>query len=110
MIKQEIPANTGIYFELFNTNSTSFILPDNTTINFSLGMPYNSLEIYKMGNFPYLGLKEGAEILFKDESIENIIKYISQAKRKGDVLILSKSSTSEKVKKAADEKLKFFIT
>lgn len=108
MAKKKIPENTGIYFELFNIDPRAFLLPDNSIVDFTLGIPYTALDIYKKGNFPYLGLKEGAEILFKGEAIETLIDYIQKANRKEDVLVLEKTSESEKVKAAVAEKLKSF--
>lgn len=108
MGKTKVPKNTGIYFELFNTEPRPFLLPDNSKVDFTLGMPYTALDIYKKGNFPYLGLKDGAEVLFKQEPVENLIGYVRKAHRKEDVLILDKASDSEKVKAAVADKLKLF--
>lgn len=108
MAKKTIPENTGVWFELFGISNRIFILKDNTTLDFRLGMPFHSLDIYKKGEFRFIGLKEGAEILFKKETPEELIKLINQANRKEDILILGKASDSEKVQSAAAEKLKSF--
>lgn len=105
MPKNKIPENTGKYFTLINTSNKRFMLPDNTLLDFRIGMPFNSLELYKKGEFPYLGLKDGAEILFKNESVDNLIKYIKNSTRKEDILILGKVSNHAKIKAIIEEKL-----
>lgn len=66
-----------------------------------------ALECYKDINFPYLGLKEGAETLFKNEKVETILFLISKAPRLVDVEILSKvKPESKKVKQAVEIRIK----
>jgi hypothetical protein len=66
-----------------------------------------AVECYKDVNFPYLGLKDGAEELFKSEKVEAILFLISKATRKEDVEILAKAKPeSTKVKAAVESFLK----
>lgn len=108
MSKKKIPENTGIYFELIHTMPRAFILPNNRKIDFSLGIPFDALDLYKDG-FPYLGLKEGAEVLFKNEKIEDLMNLIDKSQRKEDVIILGKASDSEKIKELVTKKINTFF-
>jgi hypothetical protein len=64
--------------------------------------------VYKKG-FPYLGLKPGAEELFKKEKIADLIVLIQKAKRIQDVEILALAKPdSEKVQEVAKKKLEEF--
>jgi hypothetical protein len=66
------------------------------------------LEVYKKG-FPYLGLKPGAEELFKKEKISDLILLIQKAKRIEDVEILALAKPdSEKVQEVAKARIAEF--
>lgn len=97
------------YFEIVNLQiPCSFILNDRTRFDLQTGIPNNSLEVYKKG-FPYLGLKPGAEDLFKKEKVADLIVLIQKAKRIEDVEILALAKPdSEKVQEAAKVKLEEF--
>lgn len=67
-----------------------------------------AMECYKDKNFPYIGLKEGAEVLFTKEKVETILFLISKA-RIEDVAILGQAKPeSKKVKEAVEKRLKYF--
>ncbi|MFV5696676.1 hypothetical protein ACM55G_14700 [Flavobacterium sp. LB3P122] len=97
------------YFEIVNLPiPCSFILNDWTRFDLRTGIPKNSFEVYKKG-FPYLGLKPGAEVLFKKETIGSIILLIKGAKRIEDVEILALAKPeSEKVQEVAKAKIAEF--
>ncbi|MBC5840762.1 hypothetical protein H8R23_05035 [Flavobacterium sp. F-380] len=86
----------------------SFVLNDRTRFDLRTGIPNNSLEVFKTG-FAYLGLKPGAEELFKKEKISDLILLIQSAKRIEDVEILALAKPeNEKVQEAAKKKLEEF--
>jgi hypothetical protein len=97
------------HFEIVNLLiPCSFVLNDRSRFDLRTGIPNNSLEVYKKG-FPYLGLKPGAEELFKKEKIADLIVLIQKAKRIEDVEILALARPdSEKVQEAAKKKLAEF--
>lgn len=65
-----------------------------------------AIALYKDENFPYLGLKSGAEELFKKEKVDTILFLINKASRASDVEILSDAKPeSPKVKAAVEDKL-----
>ncbi|MEN9907154.1 MAG: hypothetical protein RLZZ540_295 [Bacteroidota bacterium] len=66
----------------------SFILNDWTRFDLRTGIPNNAYEVFKTG-FKHLGLKPGAEKLFKKEPDSVIIELIRKAKRTEDVEILA---------------------
>lgn len=74
----------------------------------TLGPPTQSEQLYRWGKFPYIGLKKGAEKLFKKDKIETLIKLIEQAHRKEDVEILMLANKSKKVQEAGEEKIQVF--
>lgn len=66
----------------------------------------NAIACYKDKNFPYIGLKEGAEVLFAKEKVETILFLIGKA-RIEDVAILGQAKPeSKKVKEAVELRLK----
>jgi hypothetical protein len=84
------------YFEIVNLAiPCSFILNNGARFDLRTGIPNNSLEVFKQG-FIYLGLKSGAEELFKKESNETIIALIQKAKRVQDVEILALAKPNSK--------------
>lgn len=84
----------------------SFIRQDNSRFDLRTGIPNNSLEVYKSG-FKYLGLKPGAEELFKKEKVADVISMINKARRTQDVEILAKAKPdSPNVQAAAEERIK----
>lgn len=86
----------------------AFILDDGSRFDLRTGIPNNSLEVFKTG-FAHLGLKPGAEKLFKKDSDSSIVLLIKSAKRIEDVEILALSKPeSEKVQEAAKKKLEEF--
>lgn len=86
----------------------AFILDDGSRFDLRTGIPNNSLEVFKTG-FAHLGLKTGAEELFKKEKITDLILLIQKAKRIEDVEILALSKPeSEKVQEAAKAKIAEF--
>lgn len=90
------------YFVIVNLAiPCSFTLHGGARFDLRTGIPNNSLEVYK-GGFQYLGLKPGAEELFKKESEASLLLLIKQARRIEDVevLVLAKPK-NEKVQKAA---------
>lgn len=93
------------YFEIVNLQiPCSFVLNDGTRFDLRTGIPKNSLEVFKTG-FRCLGLKPGAEKLFKKETEGAIILLIQKAKRIEDVEILALAKPdSEKVQEAAKAK------
>ena len=81
----------------------AFQLHDGQRFDLRTGVPYNAYDVYKNG-FAHLGLKPGAEKLFKKESDSTIIDLIRKAKRIEDVEVLSlvkpeSTSIQEEVKK-----------
>jgi hypothetical protein len=93
------------YFEIVNLAvPCAFILKDGTRFCLQTGIPNNSFTVYKTG-FQYLGLKPGAEVLFKKESQETLLKLISQARRIEDVEVLALAKKSKVIKAAAAEKI-----
>ena len=97
------------YFEIVNLAiPCAFLLTDGARFDLRTGIPNNSLEVFKTG-FAHLGLKPGAEELFKKEKITDLILLIQKAKRIEDVEILALSKPeSEKVQEAAKKKLEEF--
>lgn len=78
------------YFEIIGGKNKKFRLQNERVIDFRLGLPSDSLDLYKSG-FKYIGLKSGAEVLFSDLSPEAINKLIAQAPRSEDVKVLNKA-------------------
>jgi len=97
------------YFEIVNLPiPCRFILNDGTRFDLRTGIPNNALEVFKTG-FKNLGLKPGAEELFKKEKIADLILLIQAAKRQEDVEILALAKPdSEKVQEAAKAKIAEF--
>lgn len=97
------------FFEIVNLPiPCSFVLPNWTRFDLRTGIPKNSLEVYKSG-FKNLGLKPGAEKLFKKETEGAIILLIQKAKRIEDVDILALAKPeSESVQEAAKAKIAEF--
>jgi hypothetical protein len=84
------------FFEIVNLAiPCSFILNGGARFDLRTGIPNNSLEVYKQG-FKNLGLKPGAEELFKKESNATIISLIQKAKRIQDVEILALAKPNSK--------------
>jgi hypothetical protein len=84
------------YFEIVNLAiPCSFVLNDGARFDLRTGIPNNSLEVFKQG-FAYLGLKPGAEELFKKENNETVISLIQKAKRIEDVRILALAKPNSK--------------
>jgi hypothetical protein len=94
------------YFEIVNLQiPCSFVLNDGTRFDLRTGIPNNALAVYKTG-FRCLGLKPGAEELFKKEKIANLIVLIQKAKRIEDVEILALAKLdSEKVQEVAKARI-----
>jgi hypothetical protein len=96
------------FFEIVNLAvPCSFILNDGSRADLRLGIPKNAPELYKDG-FAYLGLKPGAEKLFKKELDSTVIELIRKAKRIEDVEILAlvkpdNTNVQEEVKKKLAE-------
>lgn len=77
------------YFEIVNLAiPCSFILNDGSRFDLRTGIPNNALEVYKTG-FHHLGLKDGAEELFKKEKVNDLIELIRKAQRVQDVKVLA---------------------
>jgi hypothetical protein len=95
------------YFEVLGLPRV-FLNPRLGRIDLRLSFPEDKAVIcYKDINFPYLGLKEGAEIIFKNEKVDTILFLIAKATRTIDVEILSKAKPeSKKVKEAVELRLK----
>lgn len=95
------------YFEVLGLPRV-YINPRLGRIDLRLSFPQEkALECYKDINFPYLGLKEGAEELFKNEKVETLLFLIEKATRKIDVKILEKAKPeSKKVKQTVELRLK----
>jgi hypothetical protein len=93
------------YFEIVNLPSPCpFLLEDGSRFDLQTGIPNRSLEVFKNG-FAHLGLKPGAEELFKKEKVADLILLIKKAKRIEDVEILALAKPeSEKVQEAAKAK------
>jgi hypothetical protein len=90
------------FFEIVNLPiPCSFILNDWTRFDLRTGIPNNAYEVFKTG-FAHLGLKPGAEKLFKKESDINIITLIATAKRIEDVEVLA-------LAKPENEKIQEFV-
>jgi hypothetical protein len=84
------------FFEIVNlTVPCSFILNDWTRFDLRTGIPNNAYEVFKTG-FEHLGLKPGAEELFKKENNATIIALIQKAKRVQDVEILALAKPNSK--------------
>ena len=97
------------YFEIVNLQiPCAFTLNDGARFDLQTGIPNNSLEVFKTG-FAYLGLKPGAEKLFKKDSDGSIVILIKSAKRIEDVEILALAKPDSKtVQEAAKKKLEEF--
>lgn len=77
------------YFEIVNLQvPCAFMLKDGSRFDLQTGIPTNAYSVYKTG-FQYLGLKPGAEKLFKKEPDSKIIELIRKARRAADVEILA---------------------
>lgn len=98
-------------FEVINlAEPCVFIRRDNSRFDLRTGIPNNSLEVYKSG-FKYLGLKPGAEVLFKRDSAAELIRLINQARRIEDVDILALAKPdATTVQAAAEERKKELLT
>jgi hypothetical protein len=84
------------YFEIVNLAiPCSFLLWDGSRFDLRTGIPNNAFEVFKKG-FHHLGLKPGAEELFKKESNAAIISLIQKAKRVQDVEILALAKPNSK--------------
>lgn len=96
-------------FEIVNLSEPCpFILEDGSRFDLRTGIPNNSLEVFKNG-FAHLGLKPGAEKLFKKETEGAIILLIQKAKRIEDVEILALAKLeSERVQEVAKAKIAEF--
>lgn len=94
------------YFEVINLPvPCSFILQNNKVFDLRLGIPSNAVEVYKSG-FKKIGLKPGAEVLFKKCSVNELAKLINQAQRVQDVEILLLVKESGKLTAIAEERIK----
>lgn len=95
------------YFEIVNLAiPCSFILPDGARFDLRTGIPNNSFDVYKKG-FHHLGLKEGAEELFKKEKVNDLIDLIRKARRAQDVKILALAKPDNaKVQEEAEARIK----
>lgn len=94
------------YFEVLGLPRV-YISPRLGHVDLRLSFPEEkAIACYKDKNFPYIGLKEGAEILFAKEKVETILFLISKA-RIEDVIILGQAKPeSKKVKEAVELRLK----
>jgi hypothetical protein len=97
------------FFEIVNLAiPCSFVLNGGARFDLRTGIPNNSLEVYK-GGFKYLGLKPGAEELFKKEKIADLLHLIKKARRIEDVEILALAKPdSEKVQEVAKARIAEF--
>lgn len=97
------------YFEIVNLPvPCAFQLQDGSRFDLRTGIPNNAYEVFKNG-FEHLGLKPGAEKIFKKESESTIIELIRKAKRIEDVevLVLVKPD-NVKIQEEAKKKLEQF--
>lgn len=78
------------YFEVIGSKNRRFVLPSGNIVDLRFGVPANCLEFYIQGK-RWLGLKTGAEVLFKNFPNAYIEKLIKQAPRPEDVVILNKA-------------------
>lgn len=94
------------YFELIGLIGGSvFILQDNSRIDLRLGFPSNTINAYKQGLW-CLGLLPGAEVLFKKDTIPELLNLIKNAKRIQDVEILTLVKPKDKaIEKAAADRI-----
>jgi hypothetical protein len=97
-------------FEIVNLAiPCSFLLWDGSRFDLRTGIPNNAFEVFKQG-FAHLGLKPGAEELFKKESNTTVTSLIQNAKRIQDVEILAlakpNSKTIQELARARIEELK----
>ncbi|NRT11521.1 hypothetical protein [Flavobacterium sp. 14A] len=77
------------YFEIVNLLiPCAFVLNDRSRFDLRTGIPNNALEVYK-GGFKNLGLKPGAEELFKKETVKDLLSLIEKARRVQDVEVLA---------------------
>lgn len=97
------------YFEIVNLQiPCAFTLNDGARFDLQTGIPNNSLEVFKTG-FAYLGLKPGAEKLFKKDTDGSVVLLIQSAKRTEDVEILALAKPDSKtVQEAAKAKIAEF--
>jgi hypothetical protein len=97
------------YFVIVNLAiPCSFTLHGGARFDLRTGIPNNSLEVYK-GGFQYLGLKPGAEELFKKDKIADLLQLIKKAMRIEDVEILALAKPdSEKVQEVAKARIAEF--
>lgn len=78
------------YFEVIGSKNRRFVLPSGNIVDLRFGVPANCLEFYIQGK-GWLGLKDGAEILFRNYPDGYIEKLIRQAPRPEDARILKKA-------------------
>jgi len=77
------------FFEIVNLPMPcAFQLQDGSRFDLQTGIPNNAYDVFKTG-FAHLGLKPGAEKLFKKEPDSTITELIRKAKRIEDVEILA---------------------
>lgn len=97
------------FFEIVNLPiPCAFILNDGSRFCLQTGIPNNALEVFKTG-FAHLGLKPGAEELFKKEKVADLLFLIEKAKRIEDVEILALAKPdNEKIQEAAKAKIAKF--
>lgn len=97
------------YFEIVNLPiPCAFRLTDGSRFDLRTGIPNNALEVFKSG-FAHLGLKPGAEVLFKKENVSSLMHLITKAKRIEDVEILALAKPeNEKVQAVAKEMISKF--
>lgn len=91
------------YFEIVNLpKPCPFILTDGSRFCLQTGIPNNAYEVFKT-NFDHLGLKSGAEVLFKKEPIDVLLKLINKARRIEDLEVLAMVKPKNKTLQKAVE-------
>lgn len=97
------------YFVIVNLDiPCAFLLTDGSRFDLQTGIPNNSLDVFKSG-FAHLGLKPGAEELFKKETEASLVLLIKQAKRIEDVEILALAKPkNQKIQDVANAKIAEF--
>lgn len=78
------------HFEIIGDKNRRFLMPNGRLIDLRFGVPKDALSLYLSGSFKHIGLKKGAEVLFKGLTKEKVEKLIAQAPRPADVAILKK--------------------
>lgn len=83
----EKPKTEKSYFEIIGSTNRRFITSDGSDVDLRFGVPKDAKKYFLQGK-NWIGLKEGAEVLFQDLSKQEIHNLIAKCKRPKDRAIL----------------------